>query len=316
MKKKGIKFKKLIILCIKVSFFQSIIGLFAFIFPSVQMFIIKNSLFIKMTDYQKKITLEELAPKRLYGLSNGLTYSMPIFQGVISSIVLYYSEIKKKYLLYFVLIFFTGVINARIGGIVFLVSFIIVIIKNSNRVRLIKKIKIIFRIILMIILILLIFSKGEKNSTFIWINDSIEEVVKLLKGEKVGTFKVLFGKNFLKIPSGIDFYFGTGETVFGKENGSDIGYVNDMWFGGIFYTVIIWLFFIHNFISLYFSKIKSDLSLKIMATIFFIVSIISHIKGTFYGPSSWWNFIVLICVFNMIERDCSKNKQIKRGENG
>ncbi|MEE0138398.1 hypothetical protein, partial [Fusobacterium ulcerans] len=85
---------------------------------------------------------------------------------------------------------------------------------------------------------------------------------------------------------------------------SDIGYINDLWYGGIVYTMILWSFFIQNFLALFYSKMESKfLNIKVLSLILFIISIISHVKGTFYAPSSYWNFIVLICVFNMVEKN-------------
>jgi len=293
------KFDDLIKSCILVSIYQSILSLICFMFPKLQEFFVENFVFLKMDEVQKK-NLRWLMERRLYGVSNGLTYSTPIYQSIISIICCMYFKIEKKYFIYFLLVLFSAVINARIGAIVFIVGFIIIIFKKSN----LEKIKYLFLIFIMGIIVLILLINFEENNTVKWILDSIEEIKQLFNGKKIGTFAILFGEDFLRTPNGINLIFGTGETIFLKKHGSDIGYINDLWYGGIVYTMILWSFFIQNFLALFYSKMESKfLNIKVLSLILFIISIISHVKGTFYAPSSYWNFIVLICVFNMVEKN-------------
>lgn len=292
-------FDELIERCFLVSFFQSILSILSFMLPKIQNFFVENFVFIGMGEIQKR-NLRWLMDRRLYGLSNGLTYSTPIYQSIISGICYGSSRIQKKNYIYFILILFSSITNARIGFIVFILVFFIIFFQKIN----FQKIQCLFIMIIIAILLLIILMKVGENNTIKWIVDSFEEIAKLFEGKKVGTFSVLFGEDFLKVPEGLSLICGTGETVFGKEKGSDIGYINDLWYGGILYSIILWIFFTQNFLALFYSKIQSKfIELKTLSLIFLIVSIIVHIKGTFYAPSSYWNFIVLICVFNMVEEN-------------
>ncbi|MGL5903665.1 MAG: hypothetical protein ACRCZO_13365 [Cetobacterium sp.] len=283
-------------LCIKASFCQSILSILAFIFPSIQNYFVEKFIFRNLEE-EAKAALNWLKSRRLYGLSNGLTYSTPIYQAVIASIILDVRKKKYQNFLFFITIIFSSIVNARIGGVVFILSYFILLISELKN----KKIKKIILLFICSFISIFLLVKFKNNQTVIWIEESIVEISRLLEGERTGTFKTLLSETFLNKPKGIDLILGTGEIIFGKNNGSDIGYINDLWFGGIIYSLILWLFISINIIWLYFSKIKSKyVNLKALSIIFLIVCIISHIKGTFYGPSSYWNFLILIFMYNII----------------
>lgn len=283
--------------CILVSIFQALIASLCFLSINFQKFILENFIFNKSSPEEIKL-LKSISNKRLFGLSSGLLYSMPIYQGVIASI--YISKYKKsiKNIIYFLLILLSGILNARIAIVSFLISFFIL---NFEKLDIKKIIKYLILFLIFICVYLYILQRLD-NVSLLWISEFFDEIVNLIKGKKIGTFEHLLSENFWKIPKGIDLFYGTGSDMFGKETPSDVGYVNDLWMGGVFYFVLLWQFFIQNFLYLYCSKINSNfIKIKSLSLIFLFVSVLAHIKGRFYGPSSWWNFIVLICVFNILK---------------
>lgn len=286
----------------KIAIFQSVIAITAFSFKEVQMFILNNFLKIKL-DKEQVTVLEFLSSKRLYGLSNGLTYSTPIYQAVLSTSFLFYRKLNKIICL---IIFISAVINARIAIVVFIIALIIHLFQKIKGNSLIRNFKFLLKILILVgvsIIIMDIFFNNIfiKNSTLLWIKEAFDEIFNLFKGERKGTFYYLFGK-FLIFPKDIQLIFGEGYTLFGKKIGSDIGYVNDLWFGGIIYTLLIWIFIIRNFISLYKNiEMMKLINLKILVNLLIIVAIICHIKGTIYTFSSFWGLVLLMFSYNTLK---------------
>lgn len=294
----------------KIAILQSIIALISFTFKEVQLFILNNFLKIKLSNEQIKI-LESIASRRLYGLSNGLTYSTPIYQAILSSSFLFYKKSNKIICL---IIFISAIINARIAIIVFIIVLVLSLIQKIKNNSIVENFKFFLKGLMLIIIFLIVSNiimnnLFINNNTLLWIKEAFDEIFNLFKGEKKGTFYYLFEK-FLIFPKGFQLIFGEGYTLFGKEAGSDIGYINDLWFGGIIYTVLIWIFFIRNFISLYKNtEIRKLIYLKMFLNILLVTTIISHIKGTNYTFSSFWGLILIVFSYNTLKEKKNKDRE-------
>ena len=99
---------------------------------------------------------------------------------------------------------------------------------------------IVLGIVLLIIILQLIRIAIPKTYNFI--NSMITDTVNLITGDELtGNYQALFGY-MLYWPEGIYFIIGEGNRVYANLDyiQSDIGYVNDMFMGGLIYIVILY----------------------------------------------------------------------------
>lgn len=307
LKKSEVKLDDLIKKIIYVGMIQAIIAISSlYIMPLKKilfnLFILSN--YVIPHDVLK---YKQMFQYRLNGIGNGLLFTMPVAQAIISSFSLIYYK-KMRGLVYSLILLFSGIINGRVSLVVFISCLILIeginFYKNSFRDSLknIIKISLVFLVLFMGFKIIF-----KDTKTLNWILAGINEIIGYFKGERIGTFEYLSGKKFNTLPEGISLFIGTGNDIFmGKKIGNEIvnsdkGYINDLWLGGFLYIVPLYMFFIINYIKLYYYKSVGIINLKIISLIFIISSILSHIKGNFYMAGSIWNLIVLVIVFCFIE---------------
>ena len=116
--------------------------------------------------------------------------------------------------------------------------------------------------------------------TYLWITQSFTEVFAWIKGgENQGTIDTL--SKMLLFPNGWGMVFGEGFRLYGNSMGyihSDIGYVNDMFMGGLIYCTILYIT-----IFRYLADFKSRtmiMSHKFLLSFMFILSLsIANYKG-------------------------------------
>ncbi len=245
-----------------------------------------------VTNLMSKETLLGLTNHRINGISVALLFTMPIVQAVLASISLFLAiEKDVKYIIFTPFLILSSVVNARIGIVVFVCGVIIIIITCKEKIkRNIKPIIIASAIIVGITILSIIFISG--NSTVQWIMQFVHEIINLFKGKKTGTFEFLFG-SFIRFPELKDMIFGTGRDIFSLGTGmrSDIGYINDIWFGGIIYIVISYGAFINYYYKAFNRRYKFNMFIAIMLITTFIVV---NIKGSIVGNNEFTNIGILL----------------------
>ncbi|TCI36213.1 hypothetical protein EVJ29_06865 [Exiguobacterium sp. SH4S7] len=189
-----------------------------------------------------------ISRNRIYGISGDYTFFTPIFHSILASIafmVAFFTN-RKKYYFYIPFLLIMVLLNGRFGLLIFFccltISFIYSAIVRKNIFK-------IFGTIIMISLVvtvLIYFVKLNVPYTYQWIMGGVEDTVKLLiYGELSGNFSVL-GERYLFFPTGISILIGEGHRVYGEyatQNGfshSDIGFVNDLFMGGVIYVSILY----------------------------------------------------------------------------
>ena len=79
--------------------------------------------------------------------------------------------------------------------------------------------------------------------TYVWLTNGFNDVINFFRyGEKEGNIGIL--SNYVLFPEGMDLIFGTGIRLYGNSLGlphSDIGYINDIYMGGIVYISILYI---------------------------------------------------------------------------
>ena len=255
-------------------------------------------------------SVEYIVYNRMNGLSSNLTYTTPAIQAVLAIISLHMGVTKNyKYLYFAPLLMLSAIINARSVIIIFSLGFILLIIFNIFQKRIIIKniFKMSLVLIVMTLIIPLIFEiiKKTSESTYNWLQSGIIEIENMLQGRAIGYFDTLFN-SFLNLPGGLSLLFGTGRVIFGIKYGasSDVGYVNDIWLGGIIFTVSIYSLFLSYYIMAFRAK---DLTTKFIVAIFISSFLILNIKGSIVSNNDFINISLLLTTV-FIER----NNGIKR----
>ena len=222
----------------KVANIQGIICLAMLLVPSLKS--VANALFTATTSYSSDAYI---LTTRVYGISNSYTFGLPIFHGILSGICYYLAIAKdKSYFKYLPLTLLVSVLNGRTGLIV-----ATLLIVFSTLYVLVKKrgLKPIFYLILILLFggIVLYFIKLYVPNMYKFISVIIKEINNYFTtGEFEGTSKYLFNDK-LFFPEGLGLIFGEGIRPYTSSNTlikSDIGFVNDLFMGGLIYVYFLY----------------------------------------------------------------------------
>lgn len=291
---------------IHVGLVQVFFALLTFFSPSIKM--ILAQLFLR---YGYGEVVNSLVKVRFFGVAAGLTYATPVFQGILSIISLYLGlTYKRKYLLFVPLFVFSAIINARISIIVIFIGGFLLVTMSKLSIKSKVRLSLIIGMLILIIALFLPFLTTLSPSTFIWIESGMDEILQFIGGKAVGYFSYIVDKNIYEIPRGLNLIWGTGKFVMASSEGfsSDIGYINDLWFGGIVYM----LFLYGTFYLVLYRLYRSDNQLVSFTGLFLIVLYpILNIKGYAIWMNEFTNFAIIIFLF-----DVNNNKHMcKNGQN-
>ena len=280
----------------KVASIQGVICLLMVFLPNLKS--LADNLFLYSSNFLEG---DYILSSRVYGISNSYTYGLPILHGLLTSICFYYGMMKdKKYLLYLPLIFIVSILNGRTGIIVGIVGIAIVLvylfIKSKNKNKIIPAI---LGIALLLAVARVIIEKFLPN-VYTFIMSALNEFITFVStGELSGTSLYLL-KDGLILPEGVDLIFGTGNRVYGAESSigvsSDIGFVNDLFMGGIIYAGILY----SSYIALISSTFrKKDISF--MGVLIIFALLIANWKGEIFKNATFIIGLFFVVLINMIE---------------
>jgi hypothetical protein len=293
-KKNDYSFIKLINLVIAAGFLQAATAIVAFAFRNIQSIFVEN-----MINHGYSDIIREISEYRIFGYSGSLTFATPILQSIIAIITLY---MAIKYKLYYILIsvplIFSAIINARtsiiilIIGILLLVFFSIIHFNAKNFLKLILLLMLIAVLVAATIIIL----KKYSIPTYTWFIHGINEFLTIFNNNETGYFSYLFNKDIYVFPHGISLFFGEGITII-SENifniQSDIGYINDIWVGGLLYSAMLYTTIGYLIIKLYKTK---NYFVKFMSVFFMVSFLLLNIKGQILTSDDVSNFFIMFYV--------------------
>ena len=245
--------------------------------------------------------------KRVYGIMSNYTFSGSIFHGFLATLSLTMGILyDKKFYLYIPFLILMIVLNGRTGLMIFFLGIIINIIyfaiKNKNTKKMLQSI---FWIAI-ILLIALSILRRLKPESYDFLISGINDVMKyVIDSEKSGNIKILT-ENFENNINMKTFLFGNGhriqnsddipENIHFEYEYSDMGYLNDMYMGGIVYMLLLYL----PLIRFVFSKSKTvkltekEKALSGVIEIFSILVVfICNIKGEVFRSGILIGIIVL-----------------------
>ncbi len=282
---------------IKVGVLQGLLSVIAFIsgdFQQILLNIMANSGF-----YTKEF-LDSVKNWRAYGLSSALFFDMPIVQAYLGIFSVYLGFTKNvKYYIYSCVLFFSALINARTSFAVILLGvFFLVFNKKILNLKKEQFLKLMGILLLIVPAFLMIF-KGinDNNATVTWVIQGIKEFNPFAKDRH--TVDILLDKMVI-YPDSIGMVFGKGVRIMGGNDkynvGSDIGYINDLWMGGMIYSVGIYMLFAYILNVIRKKYIFGEKLVNIFFMFTLSVFIVCNVKGQIYSPNC---FTVLIMILFM-----------------
>lgn len=273
-----------------VALIQAILAVMAFMMPSVKTYFNQ-----KLINYGYGDVILDMMGYRQNGFASSLTSYSSYFQAFIAVICFYLFMNGKEKRMYnlalFALISFSAIINARTSIVILMLGILLILFGvsgNTARSGLLRLLIIIVGIIMLPFALRLIASSD--NSTSMWISDGISDIKNILHGDVGGSNSFFYYyKDFWHIPDGLDILFGKGTVIMGSVGrlkygiSSDVGFVNDIWKGGIIYTLFLWFGFLWTLrlMKNYMNAIGDHLFCFILS-FFFIVAILINLKGFFF----------------------------------
>jgi len=251
---------------VPVGFFASLITFYLIMNPDIN-FIIRTS----VIENAEKVS-SQYSIFRGYSIADGANFSYGIVQGLILSICLL--SIKKN-ILYVVPIFFLAIsilFNSRIGFSVVLVSMLLILIFKEYK----------FSTIVSICIVLYLGTYILFESSFYQSNEQ----------------SIKWGVRIFQDTQRFDV---EGKTLFASIYQSDIGFINQMFIGGLVYLIamllFLWFIFWRNY------KYSTN---RIYPFLFLFSLLVVNIKGdALFVPSGFFrliSFYYVYCIF-MVEND-------------
>lgn len=301
---------------LKVGLIQSLIAIIMMFVPSIKDIAIKIY-------YQNVLSSDfynahyYITQNRLHGLCNGdYTYGLQIqhaFLGLISIIYAFLQKEKKYYLVGVCLLFVTF-LNGRTGILLFILGMLIMCINLLGKRK--YFIKMLWFTLLGIFSLFIIINvlKNFIPNTYELINHAFNDVTSFFNGNEKSETSSFFNMFFL--PTGIAFLIGNGCRVLGTNaykyninRSSDVGFVNDMFMGGLIYC---WFLYYPFFRMINRTK-SNDIFIKIYKEVLILYFIIGNLKGEFLKSQLLiYTFIMFIVIlYDYGEKEtCDNGKRI------
>lgn len=248
---------------------------------------------------------------RIYGFSSNPTYSSPIATSIIA-LILYKRMLQGKGFYNFLIslwMFAMSYISARTSLLIYCIGVLALVFlyrKNFKRIIISLVVVVAFIISSYVLLKNSIDASSEYDEQIYWLYDGIANIFSVFSNDVTAyheTMSYYFSNDKWILPtSGISTLFGTGETIMARNSYnvySDIGYVNDMWYGGLLYSLTIYTLFMYLCV-----RIRNKLNLALtekkregdaLFLIFFLSVLIANVKGIVF---EFTNVMVLFAIYS------------------
>lgn len=286
---------KIIPLLLDVGFAASLISIFLLFTPNINDYVLGSVITLPIEDNNEWT--------RCFGLAEGLTSSYGVIQGILASLALLLLEKNSiKYLVYFITLSISAMINARTGlvPIIFTIGYKFIYCIVHRKFTFPLYVGIIWTI--GIIIASYLSTKFEETYKYITLFFTATFDY-LIKGEANDYYASI--DRFLQMPNSLFVtIFGEGKTLFGADvNSSDIAYVNQIFTGGLVYLVGLLIIQYKIFKVLY-----QNITSKYISILLLLTALIINFKGIDFCMSESFSRFVMLCVFMVYHNLFSKNK--------
>lgn len=275
------------------AFIESLFSAAAYMVYEIQTFLLNLMSF--STDNE---LVQYMREWRMYGMADGMTYAMPILQGIIGIILLLYALHREiSYIIFVPFICLSGLINARTTIVVLLAGILFILIScHFLKLKTMKRAAAVGMFALAGMFIFSRFQQGKANTQ--WLQDGFREILAFLSGKLEGYFYIVFqdenvASRFLKLPAGWGLLFGNGSIP-----PSDIGYIRDIWAGGILMAAVLYGIYammlkqIYVYASMHVSEKIARNAIVFLAIVLFAV----NVKGEICCINEVSNLVVFLYV--------------------
>ncbi len=308
IRKSGGELDTLIDLVLNAGMLQGILAVASFFLPFVKQYFLNRLSAAEVLDLEYYGYYVDM---RLYGYSNGLTYAMPVIQAILAMVAIYLAINKSlKYLIYVPFLMFSAIINGRTPIIIVAICALVLLFQRLtiNPRKAIRIFLLLAGVIVVVVFGLVILNKYAYY-TFLWIQDGAKQITGFFKGDfSEGYFSYLMDPAKWILPGGFSVLFGTGARIMGENPTgvvSDIGYVNDIWLGGLLYCVVAYCLvcsYIHKFRKHPATDTSQQMLVKYLSRCLLLCAVFLNLKGYVINLNCVANFFVLIAVFRLITK--------------
>ena len=234
---------------------------------------------------------------RGYGIAENLTFTYSYLLGLIAGYSLYILQKKWIYIIYVPILILGVLFNARLGLIPIFIFVFFLFFRRKQNLKLIS---------ILVISITLIIIYLPKIGVYKYFEHNMEWFSSMFSGSTINT---LLG-DFLIFPTKLSHWlFGSGVNLFLSEtpNGfSDIGYINQLNYGGIPYLfLLLFLIFIMSY------RLIVLFGLNNWFTIIFILSVlVLNFKGSAFTSTPGMRFLNMFYVYLIIKEKSNNYKEM------
>lgn len=296
-KKSNIYFDDFMKLLIAATVFEAVLAFVALINSGVQQAFFRQMIRAGYSESHFRIW-----GFRTYGFASNLQYSTPLTMTIISLFAFERGLKEKKAYLMLLSVFIVvmAYINARTSALIFILGVMVILLYDIRHFSSVFKIVTISTCML-VVGIFVLNSIKVKTEQIQWLKDGIYDILAIFGAENKAIYKTTAyfqDVERFRLPSGIlNLLFGTGtyvmsENVFGYY--TDIGFINDIWYGGIVYLIFLLICFgnVLNYIRLKINNLKHKCNNCIFG-ILLVSCVVCNLKGILFGFN---NIIALIFI--------------------
>ena len=154
-------------------------------------------------------------------------------------------------------------------------------------------------ILLLVVSLFINVMNVNSNPLWEWVTAGFDEIILFIKGENSGYFTYITNPNKYVMPSGIALIFGVGVRIMiystKYELSSDVGYINDIWLGGLIYAVaILFLFISFCFKLLKNNELNEATVFKFLGYFFIMVFLVINLKGYIFNINDFTTLFFII----------------------
>jgi len=297
VKQKGFIFWDAILL---VGFIASLFSCVALFVPSFNDFLRAIQLELEGGETENQLDF------RFYGLAINLSSGYGYVQGLLASLSLLLLDRRHlRYAVYFITLTLSVLVNARTGIFPIVITVIYLIGKSIVKFKIGQFIKVLIGSFAAIYLVVLIINLLPNVKEFI--DDFFDQLFMMFLAEDSNLGNSAYVDRF-KLPGTIDgLIFGEGYSLYGlddKWEASDIGFVNQIFTGGLVFAGSLLLYEI-----IVYMKIMKRSKEYVFSTIFFLSMLVFNYKGMNFYAGGAYIKLYMLYYFVLVHNQISvKNK--------
>lgn len=306
LKNKGFNYESMMRFILNLGLIQGIICIVMVLVPSTR----EIALNLYYNGREENIFITS---SRIYGISGDYTFFTPVFHGILAMIACVFAVLKNyKYLLYLPFVLISILLNGRIGLMVFALGVAVAFLTLLLRGKSIFKVLNYIVVFISIAIISIVLIKYTVPGTYEWLKSGLQDSLKLITEKELsGNYSTLLD-SMLYWPQGFSLIWGEGYRVYGEggalnghSSSSDIGYVNDMFMGGIIYISILYTTILRFVLKTKNSNVNLQMLInKIVSISLIFILLLSNYKGESMRSGT----ILLAIVFIKLVLNNEKNE--------